>query len=271
MPIVTTETRTEIFCFVVLLLSCFSYVWLCDPMDCSQTPPSMGYFLQEYWRGLPFPSPGDLPDLCLQHCINCWATREAPSLHQCSHFSSPSRGGEDRGISFGMHSWNKHTQGQRAPIVAPLFIYLFIFCHSKLLMGFPGGSAVKNPSAMQETQETWIQSLHRADTLEKEIATHSNILAWKIPQTEELDRLQSMGSQRVGHSWARVHAVLRNMWDIPSKVFANYTYSYCIWLLLPPSCTMLREPLRILEATYTSFSHAIPIYLVSSPIAACFE
>ena len=67
-------------------------------------------------------------------------------------------------------------------------------------MGFPGGSAVKNPSAMQETQETWIQSLHRADTLEKEIATHSNILAWKIPQTEELDRLQSMGSQRVGHS-----------------------------------------------------------------------
>ena len=50
--------------------------------------------------------------------------------------------------------------------------------------------------------ETWVQSLGRKDSLEKEIATHSSTLAWKIPWTEEPDRLQSMGLQRVGHDWA---------------------------------------------------------------------
>ena len=48
-------------------------------------------------------------------------------------------------------------------------------------------------------QETWIQSLGQEDLLEKEMATHSSILAWKIPWMEEPSRLQSMGSQRVGH------------------------------------------------------------------------
>ena len=47
--------------------------------------------------------------------------------------------------------------------------------------------------------ETWVQSLGREVPLEKEMATHSSILAWKIPWTEEPGRLQSMGSQRVGH------------------------------------------------------------------------
>ena len=48
-------------------------------------------------------------------------------------------------------------------------------------------------------QETWIQSLGQEDLLEKEMAPHSSILAWKIPWIEEPCRLQSMGSQRVGH------------------------------------------------------------------------
>ena len=48
-------------------------------------------------------------------------------------------------------------------------------------------------------QETWVQSLGREDPLEKEMATHSSILAWRIPWTEEPGGLQSMGSQRVTH------------------------------------------------------------------------
>ena len=56
---------------------------------------------------------------------------------------------------------------------------------------------VKNPPAVQETQEMWIQSLGPEDPLEKEMATHSSILAWKIPWTEEPGGLQSMGLQRV--------------------------------------------------------------------------
>ena len=55
---------------------------------------------------------------------------------------------------------------------------------------------VKRLLAMWETQ---VQSLGREDLLEKEMATHSSILAWRIPWTEEPGRLQSMGSQRVGH------------------------------------------------------------------------
>ena len=47
--------------------------------------------------------------------------------------------------------------------------------------------------------ETWVRSLGREDPLEKEMATHSSILAWRILWMEELDGLQSMGSQRVGH------------------------------------------------------------------------
>ena len=47
--------------------------------------------------------------------------------------------------------------------------------------------------------ETWVQSLGREDSLEKEMATHSSILAWRIPWIEEPGRLQSTGSQRVGH------------------------------------------------------------------------
>ena len=48
-------------------------------------------------------------------------------------------------------------------------------------------------------QETWLRSLGQEDPLEKEMATHSSTLAWKIPWTEKPGMLQSMGSQRVGH------------------------------------------------------------------------
>ena len=61
---------------------------------------------------------------------------------------------------------------------------------------------VKNPPAVQETQETRVPSLGREDPMEKEMATHSRILAWRIPWTEESDRLQFMGSQTVGQDWA---------------------------------------------------------------------
>ena len=49
-------------------------------------------------------------------------------------------------------------------------------------------------------REIWVRSLGREDPLEKEIATHSSILAWRIPWTEEPGGLQSTGSQRVGHN-----------------------------------------------------------------------
>ena len=62
-----------------------------------------------------------------------------------------------------------------------------------LSSGFPGGSAVKNSPAIQETQEVRVQSLGWEDPLQEGIATHSSILAWEILCTEEPGRLQSMG------------------------------------------------------------------------------
>ena len=59
------------------------------------------------------------------------------------------------------------------------------------LWGFPGGS--------RWLKETWVRSLGEEDPLKKIMATHCSTLAWRIPWTEELGRLQSMGSQRVVH------------------------------------------------------------------------
>ena len=53
---------------------------------------------------------------------------------------------------------------------------------------------------LPKMRETWVPSLGWEDPLEKEMANHSSTLAWKIPRTEEPGRLQSMGSQRVGHN-----------------------------------------------------------------------
>ena len=69
-------------------------------------------------------------------------------------------------------------------------------CVHLLTMGFLGGSVVKNLPAIQEIQ---FQSLGQKDHLEEEMATHSSILAWRIPWAEEPGGLQSMGSQRVRH------------------------------------------------------------------------
>ena len=70
-----------------------------------------------------------------------------------------------------------------------------------MLRALAGGSAVKNLPAMQQTMlETWVQSLGQEDPLEEGMATHSSILAWRIPWTEEPGGLQSIGSQGVRHN-----------------------------------------------------------------------
>ena len=65
--------------------------------------------------------------------------------------------------------------------------------------GFSRGSAVKSLLAFQELQETWVQSLGQEDPPEQDMATHSSVLAWRIPGAEEPGRLQSKRSQRVRH------------------------------------------------------------------------
>ena len=70
------------------------------------------------------------------------------------------------------------------------------------MMGFLSDSVVKNPHAMQETR---VPSLGREDALKQEMETHSSILAWEIPWTEEPGRLYPVASHRVGHTHTHTH------------------------------------------------------------------
>ena len=69
--------------------------------------------------------------------------------------------------------------------------------------------------------ETWVWSLGWEDPLEKEMATHSSILAWRIPWTEEPGGLQSTGSQRVGHNWATSLSL-----SLSPRVCSNYSKQF---------------------------------------------
>ena len=66
----------------------------------------------------------------------------------------------------------------------------------------PWWLSCKESTWMQETQDTQVWSLGQEDPLEVEMATNSSILAWKIPWTEDPDRLQSIESLRIGHDWS---------------------------------------------------------------------
>ena len=69
-------------------------------------------------------------------------------------------------------------------------------------MAFLMAQAINNPPSMQETQGTQVQSLSREDPLEEKTATHSSILAWKIPWTEEPGGLQSRGLDKTEQAYA---------------------------------------------------------------------
>ena len=84
---------------------------------------------------------------------------------------------------------------------------------------------VKNRLAMQET---WVQCLGWEDPLEKGKATHSSILAWRIPWIAEPGGLQSMELQRIRHDWATCHAVLQGIF--PTQAL-NPGLPHCRWIL----------------------------------------
>ena len=80
-------------------------------------------------------------------------------------------------------------------------------------------------------RETQIQSLGQEDLLEKDMATHSSTLAWKIPWTKQPSRLQSMGSKRVRHNWvSSLHSLLKaiNTWQLAlERVQLSLELAYC--------------------------------------------
>ena len=104
---------------------------------------------------------------------------------------------------------------------------------------------VKHLSTMWET---WVQSLGWEDVLEKEMATHSSILAWKIPWIEEPGRLQSLGSQRVGHDSETSLSLFTyavSLIKSPStvQVLSSWKSALC-WVLLLLSCQAVSNSLQ---------------------------
>ena len=86
--------------------------------------------------------------------------------------------------------------------ISTAFIYTYIYLQNKNLVSFNQQGCLIYFSFITHLttmREMWVQSVSREDLLEKEMATHSSVLAWKIPRMEKPGGLQSMGSQRVGH------------------------------------------------------------------------
>ena len=120
-------------------------------------------------------------------------------------------------ISIIFFAWVANTVYTHTHTHTHIYIYIYIYCY----MGFPGDWVVRNLPAMQET---WVQSLGQEDPLEKGMKTHSSILAWRIPCTEEPDGLQSMGPQRVRRDLdteQQQHTVY--------IYIHTYIYTYCIY------------------------------------------
>ena len=111
---------------------------------------------------------------------------------------------------------------------------------------FLGGSVVKNLPAMQEPQEMWVQSLGWEDSPEMGMATHSRILAWRIPRTDQPSRLQCMGTRRVGHD---------SMHTVRKDGTGDFTPSPCPCFPSHPSMPLLHYCECNPRKTPTSLQH----------------
>ena len=140
---------------------------------------SMEFSRQQYWSALSCPLQGMLPTQGLNlGLLNCRWT-----LYYLRHQGSP--------LAIQISPSEKYILIQFAWFLTGLFIF----------WGFSGSSGVKNACNVEDTG-LWVWPLGQEDLLEKEMATHSSILAWETLRTEESGGLQSMGLQRVGHNLA---------------------------------------------------------------------
>ena len=117
--------------------------------------------------------------------------------------------------------------------------HLFFSIYFYLSVGLPRWLTGKESTS---TQETRVQYLNQECSLEEEMATHSSILAWKIPWTEEPCRLQSMGSQRVRHDLATEHLSVSGSVCICLSQFIHSSTHGCIHLPIYPSIYLSIRP-----------------------------
>ena len=181
-------------------------------MAAHQAPPSLEFSKQEYWSGLPFPSPmheseSEVAQSCpISDPMDC--SLPGPSIHGIF---------QARVLEWGAIAFSE---------ILTSYLFYIIVCQSQssnlFLSSLPSGSAVKNLSAVQETQEMWVWSLGQEDPLEEETATHSSILAWKNP----MDR---------GAWWAAVQRVAKSLtWLVTERACSSWG-KHCSWKTQCPS------------------------------------
>ena len=166
----------------------------------------MGFSRQEYWSGLPCRPPGHLPDVDFQ-LLSLMSPAFSGGFLTMSHLNSPVIALRSAlhvtatcntlpnlfflCIFLCMYIYSFYVSFSVYLYICISFsVYIFlihiIYISYIFILGFPGGSAVKNLPAMQEPQETWVWSLGREDPLEEGMSTPSSIIAWRIPWTGNL-------------------------------------------------------------------------------------
>ena len=144
------------------------------------------------------------------------------------------------------------------------------FHPSSTCTGLPDGSVVNHLPAMQETQETPVRSRGWEDPLEEEMATHSSVLAWRSPWTEEPDRLESTGSRRAGHDWAHSTCTSFHSSKQQSRDSKPGSLTLALTLLTTPgkqfplhrACTApLPWSVPPLQSCVTNFTHPVHLWL----------
>ena len=123
-----------------------------------------------------------------------------------------------------------------------------------LLQGFPGGVNGKESACHCRRCETRVRSLGREDPLEESTATHSSILAWRIPWTEDPGRLQSMGSHIVGHNWSDLSRMPteRGKPGVQTRILCPKTkYSTTLHTHFPLEPWALATPMITVPHTFT--------------------
>ena len=180
--------RTEVCCHSFLQHLSFTYAaaaaksrqscpTLSDPIDGThKAPPSLGFSRQEHWNGLPFPSPMHESEKWKWSRCHVWLSDPM----DCSPAGSSVHGTfQARVLEWG------------AIAFSVLYIYVYIY-----ILGFPGGSDSKESACNAEDPGSMLGG---EDPLKTGMATHSSILAWRIPGIEEPGGLQSLRLQGVGH------------------------------------------------------------------------
>ena len=151
-----------------------------------QAPLSMDFSRQEYWSGLPFPSPGDLPASGIEHrsCALQWDSLPYEPPVKPLH----------------IHILNTYLgEGNGTP--------LQYSCLENPMDRGAWSAAVHGVARSRTLLSDFTFTFH-FHALEKEMATHSSVLAWRIPGTGEPGGLLSMGSNRVGYNWSDLAAAI---------------------------------------------------------------